>query len=191
MKQRGFSLIELMVAVGILTLINIMIFASYPEFSQRMALKRTSEEVALIVRQAQVYALGIKRSVSGGDDYLDIGVHFDKNDSKSLILFADEDGDETYDAGGGCGSTGAECFQEFKIETGDYISELQVCDSTSCENIENDGLDIIYPRARSMAIITADSGITTPSSANVTIKSPRGKERLIKIWVSGEISIKE
>ena len=35
MKQRGFSLIELMVAVGIMTLINIMIFASYPEFSQK------------------------------------------------------------------------------------------------------------------------------------------------------------
>ena len=48
-----------MVAVGIMTLINIMIFASYPEFSQKMALKRTSEEIALIVRQAQAYALGI------------------------------------------------------------------------------------------------------------------------------------
>jgi len=192
MKQRGFSLIELLVSVGILTLINIMIFASYPEFSQRMALKRTSEEIALIVRQAQVYALGIKRSFSVlEDDYLDIGVHFDENDSKSLILFADENKDENYDVGGGCGEAGAECFQEFKIDTGDYVSELQVCDSTSCQSVKSGGLDIIYPRAMSMAKITANSGITNPSSANVTIKSPRGKERLIKIWVSGEISIKE
>ena len=59
-----------MVAVGIITVINIMIFASYPEFSQKWPLKRTSEEVALIVRQAQAYAQGIKRPVSGGEDYL-------------------------------------------------------------------------------------------------------------------------
>ena len=68
-KANGFSLIELMVAVGIITVINIMIFASYPEFSQKLSLKRTSEEVALIVRQAQAYAQGIKRPVYDGEDY--------------------------------------------------------------------------------------------------------------------------
>ena len=123
-KANGFSLIELMVSVGILTLISTMIFASYPEFSQKMALKRTSEEIALIVRQAQVYALGIKKSVSGDDYYSDSGVHFDKNDSKSLILFTDSDSDKTYDKGDGCGVSDTECFQEFKIDTGDYISNL-------------------------------------------------------------------
>ena len=135
MKQRGFSLIELMVAVGIMTLINIMIFASYPEFSQKMALKRTSEEIALIVRQAQAYALGIKRTASGGDDYYGFGIHFNKNNSKSLILFTDSGltPNKIYDAGdysvSGCGTAGTECFQEFKIGTGDYVSELWICAS--------------------------------------------------------------
>ena len=132
MKQRGFSLIELMVAVGILVLINTMIFANYPEFSQKVALRRTSEEIALIVRQAQAYSLGIKRSASGGDNYFGFGVHFDKSptNSKSLILFTDSGStpNKAYDDG--------ELFQEFKINTGVYVSDLQTCGSNNiCSSI--------------------------------------------------------
>ena len=186
MNQRGFSLIELMVAVGILTLINIMIFASYPEFSQKMALKRTSEEVALIARQAQAYALGIKRPVSGGEDYYGFGIHFDKSDSKSLILFADSDSDKIYDDG--------ELFQEFKIGTGDYVSELQACDSDSCQSVGSGGLDVVYPRATTIASISADGDVCGSCSyARVTIQSPRGNEeknkKHINIWISGQISV--
>ena len=183
-----------MVAVGILTLINIMIFSSYPEFSQKMALKRTSEEVALIARQAQAYALGIKRPVSGGEDYYGFGIHFDKSDSKSLILFADSDSDKTYDKGDGCGGSGTECFQEFKIGTGDYVSELQACDSDSCQSVGNGGLDIVYPRATSMASISAGGTVCGDCSyVKVTIQSPRGNEeknkKHINIWISGQISV--
>lgn len=181
MKQNGFSLIELMVAVGILTLINIMIFVSYPELSQKMALKRTSEEVALIARQAQAYALGVKKSVSGGDDYYGFGIHFDKNKPKSLVLFADSDSDKTYDGG--------ELFQEFKIGAGDYVSELWIC-ASFCQSV--DILDIVYPRAASMATINNDNSL---SYAKITIKSPRGNEeknkKYIKIWISGQISVED
>ena len=181
MKQRGFSLIELMVAVGILILINTMIFAKYPEFSQKMALKRTSEEIALTARQAQAYALGIKRSASIGGDYFGFGIHFDKNtsESKSLILFTDSNSDKTYDSG--------ELFQKFKIDTGDYISSLE-CDSCSGSV---DKLDIVYPRATSIAAISADGIVCGSCSySTVTIKSPGGKEKYINIWISGQISVK-
>lgn len=189
MKQRGFSLIELMVAVGILTLINIMIFASYPEFSQRMALKRTSEEIALITRQAQAYALGIKKSVSAGDNYFGFGVRFDKSNPKSLILFTDSDSNKTYDVGNGCGGANTECFQEFKINTGDYISELWIC-SDFCQTVNT--LDVVYPRAASMAKINNDNAL---SHAKIMIQSPRGNadknKKLIKIWISGQISVED
>lgn len=183
MKQKGFSLIELMVAVGILTLINIMIFASYPEFSQKMALKRTSEEVALIARQAQAYSLGIKKPISGGDDYFGFGFHLktSENDKKRLVLFTDSDSGKDYDDG--------ELFQEFKISTGDYISELWIC-ASFCQSV--DTLDVVYPRAASMATINNDDSL---SYAKITIKSPRGdadkNKKLIKIWRSGQISVED
>ena len=195
-KANGFSLVELMVVVGILAIINIMIFASYPEFSQRMALKRTSEEIALIARQAQAYALGIKRSASGGDDYFGFGVHFETGNPKSLILFTDSgqgnsQPNKQYDARGGCGQPQTECFQEFKIDTGDIIFKLE-CDSCD-ENI--DALDIVYPRATSMASISADGNNCGCSYARVIIKSPRGNEdkhkKYISIWANGQISVED
>lgn len=194
-KANGFSLIELMVAVGILTMINIMIFASYPEFSQKMALKRTSEEIALVARQAQAYALGIKKSASASDDYFGFGIHFDKNNPKSLILFTDSDSDKIYGAGDGCGGTNTECFQEFKINTGDYVSELWICGSGGlCETVGSGGLDIVYPRAASLSAISAGGTVCGSCSyARVAIQSPRGNEaknkKHINIWTSGQISI--
>lgn len=190
MKQEGFSLIELMVAIGILVVISTMIFASYPELSQRLALKRTSEEIALIARQAQAYSLGIERPASGGSDYYGFGIHFDKSDPKSLILFADSGAtpNKTYDAGDGCGGSSTECFQKFTIDTGDYISELNKCDKDSlCSPADGGILDIIYPRATSIA--TINKNIDSPSYARITIKSPRGGEKYIKIWRSGQISV--
>ncbi len=181
MKQKGFSFIELLVTVGILTAISIMIFTSYPEFSQRTALKRTSEEVALIVRQAQAYSLGIKMSASGNSDFYGFGVHFDKNEPKSLILFTDSDGDKTYNSG--------ELFQEFKIENGNYVSELQECYSTTGCALAGNTLDVVYPRASSMATVNNGSA----SYARVTIKSPRENEaknkKNINIWINGQISV--
>lgn len=174
-----------------MALINIMIFASYPDFSQKMALKRTSEEIALIARQAQAYALGIKRSSSVSDDYFGFGIHFDTNNSKTLILFTDSGTtpNKTYDAGYGCGGSVTECFQEFKIDTGDIVSNLRIC-TDFCQSV--DMLDVVYPRASSMATINNDDAL---SYTTITIKSPRGDEdknkKLIKIWRNGQISVED
>ena len=186
---RGFTLTELLVVVGIMTIMNLLIFANYPEFSQRLALKRTSEDIALIVRQAQAYSLGIKRPLSGEGDYFGFGVHFDKsaidNKNKSLILFADVDiiADKKY-------SNNNELFQEYKISTGDVVSELKTCDAEKkCDPSSDGKLDIFYPRANPMATINGDSsGI---SYAQITIMSPKKKTRIIEVWTSGQISVKE
>ena len=193
-ENGGFSLIEIMVVVGILTIINIMIFASYPEFSQKLSLKRTSEEVALIVRQAQSYALGIKKSALGSDDYFGFGIRFNKTAPTTIILFTDFGAipNKIYDVGDGCGSSSTECFQEFKIDTRDYIFELTTVaydEFGTPVSTPVNILDVVYPRAASMATITADGGIANPSYAKVTIKSPRGGEKYIKIWISGQIEV--
>ena len=53
----------------------------------------------MIARQAQSYALGIKKSALGSDDYFGFGVHFDKTAPTTIILFTDSDSDKSYDDG--------------------------------------------------------------------------------------------
>lgn len=176
-KARGFTLTELMVVVGIMTIMNLLIFANYPEFSQRLALKRTSEDVALIVRQAQAYSLGIKRPVGATEDnYNGFGVRFDKREAnkKSLTIFT---------GNGGYG----EDFQEYKINTGDVVYELKACKTTCNDNDKVDVLDIFYPRATPVATINNGDY----SYAEITIQSPKKKTRIIKVWISGQVSIKD
>lgn len=180
---RGFTLTELLVVVGIMTIMNLLIFANYPEFSQRLALKRTSEDIALIVRQAQAYSLGIKRpfGAMSDEDYTGFGVHFNKDaGKKSLIIFANkkDNDNKIYDVG--------ELFQEYKINTGDVVSKLD-CDKT-CDGKNTQILDIFYPRATPVATINGDSG---NSYAEITIQSPKKKTRIIKIWISGQVSVGE
>ena len=186
-KARGFTLTELLVVVGIMTIMNLLIFANYPEFSQRMALKKTSDDVALVARQAQAYSLGIKRPLNATDDtkYTGFGIHFDKSSTgkKSLIIFADKNGG-TYDDVN-------ELFQEYKINTGDVVGNLRACkDENDCSS-STQTLDIFYPRATPVAKIAIDGVSANNSYAEITIQSPKKKTRIIKIWISGQVLVEE
>ncbi|RJQ30689.1 prepilin-type N-terminal cleavage/methylation domain-containing protein [Candidatus Parcubacteria bacterium] len=196
--RRGFSLIELLVTVGILTMVNVMIFASYPEFSKKMSLRKTGNEVALIVRQAQAYALGIKRTEKnlGGEEFPGYGVHFNSSQSNNnkIVLFADINADgKLNDPDSACDSND-ECVNEYEISTGDYVSKVMLCGANeNCFSADGAALDVSFPRAVSM--VNMSSSIYCPgdcSSAKIVLKSPRGKEdntKNITIWRSGQITV--
>lgn len=183
-RQGGFTLIELLVTISLMAIINGLILASVPGINKRIGLKRTTGEIAMLVRQAQAYALGIKQF---NNDFPGYGVHFDKRvaANKSIILFADLDiANDKYDSG--------EEVQEYKINTGDIVSGLCAGDSGACEGENNtDKIDIVFNRASPFSKITGDN--TSYSFAKITIKSPREENnntKEIQIWSSGQIEIK-
>lgn len=198
--QSGFTLVELLVTVTLMAAVNGLILASVPDINKRIGLKRTAGEIAMIIRQAQSQAMGIKERNT--DEFPGYGVHFDKTAGKngSIILFADtlEDGkdygDGIYDAGDGCGLSVTECVQEYTINTGDKIESLCVGTSYSnCDEIDEvsgNTLDIVFNRATPFSNINNKPG---NSFAKVTIKSPRGDDKNtkeIQILSSGQIEIK-
>jgi len=198
-SQSGFTLVELLVTVTLMAAVNGLILASVPEINKRIGLKRTAGEIAMVIRQAQAQALGIKEHNGGFPGY---GVHFDKTtgNNKSIILFADapesgsDYGNGEYDAGSGCGEANTECIQEYKINTGDWVEDL--CAGTSATDCEKmpDKLDIVFNRATPFSSMIADGDInTTYSFAKITIESPRSGEKnkkRIQILSSGQVEIK-
>jgi len=183
-KANGFSLIELMVSISILTIISMMVFASYPEFNQRMAIRRTSNDIAMAVREAQINALSIKESDVEGE-FPAYGINFNKTE-KEFTLFADkgEVRNNRYDGEN-------EKINTFVITTGDTISKLQLCSSSGCEGGEPKEINIVYPRSSPMANISNESGSGSFDFAIITISAPNGKiSKDIEIYLNGQISIK-
>jgi len=187
----GFTLIELLVTMSILVVITAMMLANYPKFSEALALKRAAQEVALTIRQAQVYGLSVREFGAGSGIFPGYGVHFDMADGPdSFILFADINNNKSYDAGDGCGGLATECVQMFKINTGDKISKLCGNSATvspgGCPSLGL--LDVVYLRPNPTVTLKGDGLLLVPS-ASIVLSSLNGDKRTIKVWLSGQIGV--
>lgn len=178
-RKRGFSTIELVVTIGILIVITTLIFASFPKFRQTVSLKRTAQEVALAIRQAQAYGLSTRGFQSTTEEkFPAYGVYFNKNFPDSFILFADvAPQNNRYDGS-------FEDVQIFKIQTGDKITAL--CSKGDCSY---DTMNIIFFLTNPVTLVADDSLLPSDSDAEVVIESSQGQEKTIVILPSGQIAV--
>jgi len=183
-------LIEMVVAVGILIIIVGLTLGNYPKFRDQTALKRTAQEVTSAVRQAQSYALGVKRYFGGTGNCSNIecfpayGVHFETGAglNQSFIVFADvPPADYLYNFD--------EKVEEFTIQTGDRI--LRLCGDSDCSLTE---LDVVYERPNPLVSLSGCVGgnCSDPysySEASIVVGKAGASEKIIKVFVGGQISV--
>lgn len=175
----GFTLIELMVTIGIMVIINGVIFFNYPKVMANLALRRTADEIALTARQAQAYAMAAK---SEGGELPGFGVHFEK-DATSIVLFKDlSPADNTY-------SGFTEDVQIFDIQTKDKISNLSCTGSgsRSCVNL----VDVVYSRQSPTSDINKNIAGSSWDSVIIEIMAHRDSDmkKNITINKNGYISV--
>ncbi len=97
-KNRGFTLVELMVSISIFMLLTGVTLMSYPKFSNKLSLDLLAEDIALSLRQAQIFGssvLGSKSTTAGQTKTFGAyGIHFEKptaTNPYAYLLFADID----------------------------------------------------------------------------------------------------
>lgn len=200
-SHRAFSLIELLVSIAIFTVITSIVFLSQSNFGGSILITNLGYDVALSIRQAQVYGISVKQTsqpctgATGTDTFqCSYGIHFENQ--YYYILFADINGDNSYNAGGDNGSRcnpGTECVSFFKIEKGNGISMF--CANTDCAgagaNGNIDALDILFRRPNPEPLIRGYKGGTVrgnPTSATITVSSPQGITKRIVVSAVGQIS---
>ena len=216
-KKNGFTVVELMVTIAILAIINTVVFLNYPALRENINLKRTAEEMAVIIKQEQSDALNVRRLDDPNNNnpnynpFLGIyGVHFNSSNNNTFVLFADNgvningnNNNNRYVNTGGniCKNNKPECVQEYQINNGITISNLEVSqDGISYYVCNNNKLNIIFTRAKVLAQITDSNGSSTfgcgpspsitPSVVKIVLNSPSGKIKTIEVWVNGQVSIK-
>ena len=99
----GFSLVELMVSISIFMVITSITLVNYPKFSNKLSLDLLAEDMALSLRQAQIFGssvLGAKGGSGSTKAFSEYGIHLDDPDNYTAeynyILFADINGSRSY-----------------------------------------------------------------------------------------------
>ncbi len=213
--MRGFTLIEMLVVLAIMTIITSIVLFGQGTFNRSISLTDTAYTIALSVRQAQ--SLGLSSRIFSGVQNAGYGTHFARG-SNSYIVFADTQKPGSNPPPATCllssGSTPdtkpGNClydaitspdaiFQTYSLNKGFTIKRFcgkqstggaQVCSDDSSSPI--DGLDIVYVRPNPESIMTAMRGaIQIPlSSASVYVASPDGVAlRSVCVSLAGQVSV--
>ncbi len=151
-KSSGFTLLELLVVITISTIITAAFIIKNQEWNKNFAVTSQIYDLALTIRQAQTYSLGVKEDVVGSSDKFNIsyGVHIDFGSPGQFIMFADRNLNGIYDNGEG-------------IETKTLKRGVQI--TSICGNRSNG------------ATFCSDSnpGSTVTGKVNITFKRPETK----------------
>jgi prepilin-type N-terminal cleavage/methylation domain-containing protein len=196
--SRGFTLIELLAVTAIIVLISAVVLADNNRFGGTVLLENLSYDIALTVRQAQVYGIAVTGFKAGGTNAYGYGygMHFDVTSPMTYILFADTAQTGVYSAG----ISPSEIVQQTNIQRGYGISKLCAPagnDSATCNAVNS--LDILFKRPEPDAYISGNGAPTFQggqvisnalnSSARIVLRSPRGDTRSVVVQVSGEIAV--
>lgn len=198
--NRGFSLIELMVVLGIFGLLSASVMSNYSEFSVRASLDNLTHLVAVSIRQAQVYGISVSQARSSFKGY---GMYFSVaslNDKKNFILFSDLDSDKLFDGAMASECTEMpECVTKTKITTGDTVSAIWAKKNTDPANAVQLGeVHIVFTRPNPDAVMygkllgSGDFEEDPFADVEITLTSARGTySKEVVIWSTGQVSVED
>jgi len=185
LSQTGFTLIELLVVVAILVVISSIILTSYSKFGGQILLRNLAYDIALSIRQAQVYGISA-RSFLDAQFSAGHGVFFSFDEGNNLFyLYTDVDNNSFFT------SVSDELVETFSIGRGYTIDRLCVASGAASESCGITELDILFKRPEPDAIIRAStgSGFSQYERAHIVLESPQGNKLSVLIETTGQISV--
>ena len=191
--MKGFTIIELIVSIAIFAFMTALVMSKYGTFNQNTLLTNIAYDMAITVRTAQSYGLGVKSS----DSTLNVfsapyGIHFDMAKNDKFILFADKNSDTRYDT-----LPVDEAITTYTLTSGAKITSICLgtsladCDPSG-QNVlrSTDSLDITYKRPNPDAIFDCkgNTGITACPINNGPIYNTRSEPIAIITLTSSDSS---
>ena len=209
-KQKGMTLIELLVALVIFSIITGVVLFNYGDFNASLTMQNLADDIALTVRRAQSYAIGVRGR--SGDFNIGYGVYFDitqynsespdtdlyDGTNKSFILYKkyiplDSDSSDfspVYEnEDGTCDGSNSDCLEMLYITSSDYISEIKVKPSVGGEQIlgvedNPKGVNILFIRPNPEPYICVMDNNSFCWGSNVLSPSDKPSIEYVKIKIS-------
>ena len=181
MRGAGFSLLEMVIVLSIVGLITGISLVRYNQSSSQTVLSNLAYDIALTIRQAQVFGIAVREADTGTGQFPVYGVHLGTPPITSMILFADYDQDGVYDGP-------LENVKVYNFSAGYAISAMCGTYTLDCQTLTN--LDIGFVRPQPEAILRGTPGLSGPyTSATLTVSNPHGAGKIINVYANGQISV--
>lgn len=206
----GFTLVEMLVSLSIVSLIMLTVLFNYSSFNDRLALSSAAQELAIVIRQAQTYGLTVRETKSTTRVFdKAYGIYFDSrsgsNRYKSYYLFVDLDGDNAYDVGtGNCGEVTTECIEKITMRNEIRVSSISVPSqvpavintqtgvSCSTSNQSISTITFLRPNPDANINFYNSSWVLTTgpcTKGSIVLISPKGKRLTITIENTGQVYV--
>lgn len=138
-NKKGFTLVELMVTVGIFVLMTALLLARYNSYYSGTIFTNTAYDIALTIRQAQLYGISVKADEDANFTYA-YGVRFDLSETNGSKQFSFAKYSNV-SSGDDIDYSDFALEKIYRIRHGAYVSKI--CKSTDCTVTK---LDIIFLR---------------------------------------------
>lgn len=208
-RQQGVTLVELLIVVGIVSVVSAVLMFNYSDFNNNVSIRNLAQEMGLAVRKAQTYATSVQainNTSQNTNVFPSYGMSFSMNaatsdttlpTNKRFVLFADIPpstgtvGDKIYTSNRQCGvmQEGSECVETFGISTGDRI--VRLCTSEyGCSTTATANVIFARPAPDAYICIVQGSACTQiASNLDVVVQSQKGRIKTVRIWNTGQISV--
>ncbi len=199
-SKKGFTLIELLVVISISAIVMTALVVQQRRWDDQLALNTQTYELALMLRQAQIYSLGVREDLQASGDRFDIGygVYIDQALLNRYTFFADRNKNSLYDP------TGGEAIETKILRSGFYMIPGGIDKDLGTTYWANNSIGRAYVYKVSMSFKRPDPNAILRfinfSSDNTTallkpqviirMISPQGRSSYIDIFDNGQISIR-
>ncbi|MFA6270589.1 MAG: type II secretion system protein [Candidatus Paceibacterota bacterium] len=187
-KNKGFTLLELMVVITIATAVITSLVFQQNKWNDSLTVNSQAYELALMIRQSQIYSLGVREYVGGTGDKFNIGygVYFSQSNLNGYVFFADKNGNQKYDAG--------ESIETKTFTRGVTIKDVCGEDTNGCfpgsGPLTSVSISFFRPEIKAnMSLLNAGGGSTGDPPVTIRLQSVGGKYSSVKVDSNGQVSI--
>lgn len=200
--QKGFTLAEMMIVMAIIAVVGGIILFNYDSFRSNTTVNTVAQEMALTVRKAQSYALGLQTNgILATLPVKGYGIRLESARPDQITFFTElaPSDNQFTSSSPSCGTpvVGDECLEYYKIETGDIIDKILVDSNDIKLTDPNSSVDIIFKKPTGDTVFcvhmfsgTCSSSVTTAVGVvEVYLVSQGGITKIVRIYSNGQISV--